>query len=170
VAVRPRLRPRLRPQPWLTPEQQLAWRQYLQLQARLSAHLNRRLQADSGLSLADFDVLVQLSESATGRLRVFELGAALNWEKSRVSHQVRRMQTRGLVERQECEDDGRGAFVVLTDQGRSAIDEAAPAHADLVRRIVFDDLSPAQVTAFTAVAGAVLARLDAELAARDRES
>ena len=93
---------------------------------------------------------------------MFELGEALDWEKSRVSHQVRRMQARGLVDREECEDDGRGAFVVLTDAGRAAIEDAAPGHADVVRRVLFDDLTPAQLAAFDAVATSVVDRLDAE--------
>ncbi len=77
------------------------------------------MQDQSGLSIADFSVLVQLSEHADGRMRVLELARGLRWEKSRLSHQLTRMQQRGLIERSNCNEDRRGAFVVLTDQGRA---------------------------------------------------
>jgi DNA-binding MarR family transcriptional regulator len=147
---------------WLDDAQQRAWRGYIRMQGQLSAQLNRRLQADSGLSLADFEVLVHLTDVPDARVRVSELARSLHWEKSRLSHHVGRMERRGLVAREECRDDGRGAFVVLTTAGRAAIESAAPPHVDTVRRLVFDDLTPEQVDALAAVTEQVLARLDAE--------
>src|SRR4051812_20158966 len=82
--------------PWLTDEQQRAWRAYLRMQARLSAELNRQLQAESGLSLSDYEVLVRLTDTPAGRLRPYELQKALEWEQSRLSHHLARMQRRGL--------------------------------------------------------------------------
>ena len=99
---------------WLTEEEQLAWRGLLQMTSQLNARLNRQLQEDYGLSLTDYEVLVVLSEAPEGRRRVFEIADALAWEQSRVSHQLARMQRRGLVARQECPTDARGAFAVLT--------------------------------------------------------
>jgi DNA-binding MarR family transcriptional regulator len=149
------------PEPaWLDERQQRAWRGVVAMQARLQAELHRRLQADSGLSLADFDVLVALTDRA-GPARVLELADALRWEKSRLSHHLSRMQRRGLVARQECPDDARGAFVVLTDDGRRAIEGAAPGHVQAVRELVFDGLDAAQVEALAAVTEGVLARIDA---------
>ena len=145
---------------WLDSGQQRAWRTWLDAHARLSARLNRELQAASGLSLSDYDVLVHLTDVPDGRLRAFELGEGLQWEKSRVSRQVARMAERGLVSREECAEDGRGAYVVLTTAGRKAIEAAAPGHVELVRRLLFDDLSPDQVRVLEAVAGGVLRRLD----------
>lgn len=144
---------------WLDDRQQRAWRGYLAMQARLHAQLNRRLQADSGLSLSDFDVLVALSER-DGPLRVQELADQLQWEKSRLSHQLSRMERRGLVERQDCPDDARGALVVLGAAGRSAIEAAAPAHVEAVRSLVFDGLDAAQVETWAEIADVVLARVD----------
>ncbi|GAA4775819.1 MarR family transcriptional regulator [Actinomycetospora chlora] len=146
---------------WLDQRQQRAWRGHLAVAARLQAELNRRLQADAGLSLADFDVLVALSERGDGGapLRVTELAEALQWEKSRLSHHLTRMQRRGLVGREDCPDDARGAFVVLSPTGRSAIEQAAPAHVAAVRELVFDGLDDAQVDAWAAVSDAVLARI-----------
>jgi DNA-binding MarR family transcriptional regulator len=147
---------------WLDDDQQVAWRGYLRMQSQLSARLNRQLQADSGLSLADFDVLVQLTDVPDARVRVSELARSLQWEKSRLSHHVGRMEKRGLVAREECADDGRGAFVVLTPEGRRAIEAAAPPHVETVRRVVFDDLTPEQVEALATISAQVLANLETE--------
>lgn len=146
---------------WLTEDEQRAWRGLLRMTTRLNARLNRQLQDEYGLSLADYEVLVVLSEASAGRLRVFEITDALAWEQSRVSHQLARMQRRGLVAREECPTDGRGAFVVLTEAGRDAIERAAPAHVQTVRQLVFDGLTRDQLAALTAVTSRVLDRLQA---------
>ncbi len=95
---------------WLTEEEQGAWRGLLRMTSQLNARMNRQLQEEYGVSLADYDVLVVLSEAPAGRLRVFEIAGTLAWEQSRVSHQLARMQGRGLVTREECRSDARGAF------------------------------------------------------------
>jgi DNA-binding MarR family transcriptional regulator len=146
---------------WLRDDEQRAWRGLLQMTSRLNAQLNRQLQETSGLSLADYDVLVPLSEAPDGRLRVFEIGDILAWEQSRLSHHLARMQKRGLVDRQDCQTDRRGAFIVLTEDGRAAITAAAPGHAEAVRRLVFDGLTPEQVATLGAVTAHVLDRLRA---------
>lgn len=146
--------------PWLSADAQQLWRRWLRLNATLPGALHRELQADAGLSLPDYEVLVHLSDNAEGRLRVTDLARELNWERSRASHHVTRMEGRGLVERSECLDDGRGAWVVITDQGRAAIERAAPGHARTVRRLIFDDLTPEELRVMTAVIGRVLSRLD----------
>ena len=109
---------------WLTEDEQRAWRGLLRMTAQLNARMNRQLQDDYGISLADYDVLVVLSEAPACRRRVFELTDALAWEQSRVSHQLARMQRRGLVTREECLTDARGAFAVLT--GPAAPPSSAP--------------------------------------------
>ena len=145
---------------WLNDDEQRAWRGWLDAHARLSARLNRELQAGSGLSLSDYDVLVHLTDVPAGRLRAFELGEGLQWEKSRVSRQVARMATRGLVTRHPSPEDGRGAYVTITPAGRRAIEDAAPAHVELVRQLLFDGLTPAQVRTLATVALSVVGRLD----------
>src|SRR3954464_402150 len=145
---------------WLTDDQQRAWRGLVQMTSRLDARLNRELQQSSGLSLADYDVLVLLTEAPDGRLRMFQLLEGLQWEQSRLSHHIARMQRRGLVAREECTTDKRGAFVVLTDAGRDAIEKAAPRHVALVRQLVFDGLSTEQVATLESFVRRVLARLD----------
>ena len=126
---------------------------------KLLAHLARELQRQTGLSEADYDVLVALSDAPEQRLRLGELGARLDWEKSRLSKQISRMSTRGLVAREDCVTDSRGAFAVLTKAGRTAIEAAAPIHVELVRTWFIDALTPAQLKAMTAIGTAVVDRL-----------
>jgi DNA-binding MarR family transcriptional regulator len=145
---------------WLTDNERRAWRGYLDMNAQLTARLHRQLQAHSGLSLADFDVLVQLTDRSEPRMRVRELAEALQWEKSRLSHHLTRMQKRNLIFREDCRDDARGAFISLTDQGRQAIEQAAPSHVETVRDLVFDHLTRDEVATLTAISERVLDRLD----------
>ena len=144
---------------WLTKRQQQTWRSYLRMQTELSAALNRQLLNESELSLADFEVLVRLTDVPTGQLRVVELARTLKWEQSRLSHHIARMQRRGLVARRECTEDGRGWYVTITEQGRRAIEAAAPRHVDLVRRVFFDDLTNEQLDALHSLSEKVLDRL-----------
>jgi DNA-binding MarR family transcriptional regulator len=144
---------------WLTDDEQRAWRTYVRMSSLLPAQLNRQLQHDSGLTLPEYEVLVQLSEAPGQLLRPYQICEALNWEQSRLSHQLTRMQRRGLVARQECEEDGRGAFVVLTAAGATAIDSAAPGHVAAVRRLIFDRLDDDQRAAFERACAAVLGAL-----------
>jgi DNA-binding MarR family transcriptional regulator len=150
--------------PWLDGREARAWRGFVRLQAEIRARTNRQLQRDSGLSEADYAVLVSLSEAPGGRLRAFQLGRETQWEKSRLSHHLSRMEQRGLVVRERCQSDSRGAEVVLTDAGRAAIEAAAPRHVAQVRRLFIDVLTPAQLDALGEITDTVLARLDDETA------
>ncbi|HET9070545.1 MAG TPA: MarR family winged helix-turn-helix transcriptional regulator [Acidimicrobiales bacterium] len=132
---------------WLTEDEQAAWSGLQQMQGMLSGRLNRELAASSGLSLQDYAVLVTLSAAAEHRMRAFELGRLLGWEKSRLSHHVARMAGRGLVCRQRCPNDQRGHFVVLTDAGEETLAAAAPGHCRSVRHWFVDRLSPTQLAA-----------------------
>jgi DNA-binding MarR family transcriptional regulator len=145
---------------WLTAKEERVWRRWLTLNARLSATLQRELQDDAGLSMPDFEVLVHLTDSPDGRMRVTDLARLLQWERSRVSHHVTRMESRHLVQRVECAEDGRGAFVVITPDGRAAIEQAAPGHVNTVRRLVFDALSPEEVDALATIVEKALTQLD----------
>ena len=145
---------------WLTAQEEHLWRRWLTLNARLSATLHRELQNDAGLSMPDFEVLVHLTDRPEGRMRVTDLLRLLQWERSRVSHHVTRMESRRLVQRVECAEDGRGAFVVITPQGRAAIEQAAPGHVSTVRRLVFDALTPEEIDALATIIDKALAQLD----------
>jgi DNA-binding MarR family transcriptional regulator len=144
---------------WLNDDEQRAWRTYLRMSSLLPAALNRQLQQDCGLTLPEYEVLVQLSETPGQRLRPFQICEALNWEQSRLSHQLTRMERRGLVARQECAADGRGAFIELTAAGANAIAAAAPRHVATVRKLIFDQLSDTQRTAFEETCSAIVTAL-----------
>ncbi len=144
---------------WLGPDELEAWRRLALMQLQLTATLSRELAEASGLSYQDYLVLAALTDRPDGRMRAFELGRELGWEKSRLSHHVARMVERGLVRRQRCETDQRGAFVVVTKQGRKAIEAAAPGHVEGVRRHFIDLLTPGELETLSAVAGRVLDKL-----------
>ena len=145
---------------WLTEREQLAWRAMLTMWTRLNAQLAREMAVNSDLSMADFSVLVALTDTCAGRTRAFSLAEALQWEKSRLSHQLARMEKRGLIERSECAEDGRGQIVAVTAAGRAAIEAAAPAHVAAVRRLFLDALSAEQVDALAEIARTALLRID----------
>lgn len=144
---------------WLDEEEHAAWRAWLRLSAELPAALNRDLAEDSELSLQDYDVLVQLTEADGGQLRLTALAEAVHWEKSRLSHHLRRMEERGLVTRRPCVEDGRGSFAAATAAGRRALEQAAPGHVEAVRRHLFNALSHREVAQLASIAGKVLAAM-----------
>jgi DNA-binding MarR family transcriptional regulator len=144
---------------WLTADEQRAWRTYLRMSSLLPAQLNRQLQHDSGLTLPEYEVLVVLSEAPEQRLRPFQICETLNWEQSRLSHQLTRMERRKLIAREECEADGRGAFILLTDAGSAAIESAAPGHVATVRELIFDRLTKDQRAAFEEACAAIVGAL-----------
>jgi len=145
---------------WLTPEEQRAWRGFLRLHDRLRGSLARSLQTESNVSAADFSVLVELTDVPDGRRRILDLARALEWEKSRMSHHIARMVKRGLVERDECTEDGRGAFAVITDEGRAMIEAAAPRHVRSVRELFLDHVTPAELRMLTEVSERVVGKID----------
>jgi DNA-binding MarR family transcriptional regulator len=124
----------------LTPDQQRAWLAYMRVQLRLTYEMNRQLQADSNLSLSDYDVLNALRYSPGGRMRITGLAARIGWERSRLSHHVRRLQKRGLVDCRLALADRRATEITLTDKGWDEITLASRGHIDLLRRMVFDGL------------------------------
>jgi DNA-binding MarR family transcriptional regulator len=112
----------------------------MRVQLRLTYEMNRQLQADSNLSLSDYDVLNALRYSPGGRMRITGLAARIGWERSRLSHHVRRLQKRGLVDCRLAPADRRATEITLTDQGWDEITLASRGHIDLLRRMVFDGL------------------------------
>jgi DNA-binding MarR family transcriptional regulator len=144
---------------WLDERQAQVWQSYLNLNRYLFAALENQLERGAGLSGADYQVLVPLSETPGGVLRARELGTEIGWDRSRLSHHVSRMEQRGLVTREECSEDARGTMVRLTDAGRAAIESAAPEHAETVRRHFFDLISNDELETLASVFGRLLDRL-----------
>ena len=146
---------------WLDDEEQRAWRSLITMHDGLTEFLDRELRHRCGLSTPDYEVLAHLSESAEGRLRPFELGRLLRWEKSRLSQHLGRMQKRGLVSRDRCDTDQRGAVVTITPRGRDLITAAAPQHAANVRHVFIDQLTKAELKSLIAIGDKVRKRLAA---------
>ncbi|NUT49272.1 MAG: MarR family transcriptional regulator [Saccharothrix sp.] len=118
-----------------------AWRNYVVGASMLADRLHRELQDGHGLSLADYEVLVRLSEQPEHRMRMSQLADEVASSKSRVSHQVARMEREGLLRRQDCTEDGRGVFAELTERGMALLVESAPTHVEGVREHMVDLLS-----------------------------
>lgn len=144
---------------WLDPREAGAWRALQRMHGQLHTQLARELARASSLSYPDYLVLVVLTERPGDRIRPFEIAELLGWEQSRLAHHLARMAARGLVEKEPCDADRRGAFVVATEAGRREIAAAAPGHVASVRRLFLDRLNPAQLDAVRDAAEAVLAGL-----------
>jgi DNA-binding MarR family transcriptional regulator len=130
---------------WLDPEEQAVWRAFLDVSRLLFEQLNRQLSDEAGMSLAEYEILVQLSEAPDRRLRMSELADRVVSSRSRITHTVGRMEERGLVHREACVDDGRGVLCVLTDAGFARLERSAPGHVAMVRSVLFDPLTPPDV-------------------------
>jgi DNA-binding MarR family transcriptional regulator len=151
------------PEPnWLSPREDRAWRAFVHAHHRLSVRLNQLLLRDAGLTRADYEILAVLSDHPTGRRPAQEVCALLQWEKSRLSHQVRHLQAQGLVAREPNPVDGRSSMICLLPAGRCAIEDAAPQHVDSVRRHFIDLLTPAELDMLADLHERVLQHLDEE--------
>jgi DNA-binding MarR family transcriptional regulator len=147
---------------WLDDAEARAWRGYMRMRTLLHAQIVRDLAREAGLSGPDYDVLSNVSEAEGRRVRLGDLAARMAWSKSRLSHHITRMERRGLVTREDCSSDGRGAFVGLTDAGLRAIQAAAPGHVASVRRHFIDLLSREQLDALAEISQTVVRRLTDE--------
>src|SRR5580704_2102997 len=128
---------------WLSPDEQQTWRATVHLSQLLLRQLDRDLNAH-GLNGHDYEILVELSEAPDQRLRMTDLADATSQSRSRLSHQISRMENRGLVRRDDCEGDKRGTFAVLTKAGFETIERVAPHHVEQVRRHFIDRLTADQ--------------------------
>jgi DNA-binding MarR family transcriptional regulator len=153
---------------WLDERQERAWRAFHAMRIQLLGHLARRLAAQSGLSEAEYEVLVTLSEAPDHQMRSRDLGRALQWQRSRLSHQLDRMEKRGLLTREPCPTDARGCVAVLTEAGLGSIDVAAKLHVADVRHCFADVLTAEQLDGLTVAARAITGHLAAEHPDEDR--
>ena len=133
---------------WLSDDEQRNWRAWLNASLLLPDRLSRDLAEKHGLTMADYEILVQLSEHPDQRIRMSELAERTLSSRSRLSHQIDRMVDAGLVTREACSDDRRGSFAVLTDKGWKTIVAAAPDHVMAVREHLVDLLGPERFAEF----------------------
>lgn len=145
---------------WLTEEERRSWLRLIAVTELLPAALDAELRRDAGLTHFEYFVLAMLSEARDRTLRMTALGQRTNASLPRLSHVVRRLENRGLVERFPCPEDGRATNARLTAAGREAVVAAAPGHVDEVRRLVLDPLTPAQLAQLRRIGDALLTRLD----------
>ena len=141
---------------WLDVDEQRTWRLFLSAVQLLDTELDSQLQRDSGLSHADYEILVRLSESPDRRLRMSDLASRTLFSRSRLSHAVGRLEKEGWVIRRPCPNDRRGLLAVLTDDGLAKLASAAPGHVEMVRTALLDPLSPEQVCQLGGIADAVM--------------
>jgi len=144
---------------WLSPEQQQHWRAYIAASTLLQDRLSRELQAAHGITMADYEILVRLSEAPDRRLRMSQLAEHTLASRSRLSHQVDRLEKAGFVRREACESDRRGANAVLTDHGWDTLVAAAPTHVGGVRAHLVDLLTDREFAALGAACAVVAEHL-----------
>ena len=152
---------------WLGAQEAGLWQSYRDTHRELMRALEARMITNSGLSGADYALLHPLSEAEDGLLRTRDLGRSVGWERSRLSHQVSRMEKRGLVTREECTSDARGSMVRLTALGRKAIESAAPDHVAAVRTYFLDHLTADEQAQLTILLNRIAANLPTTCAAPD---
>jgi DNA-binding MarR family transcriptional regulator len=140
---------------WLTDDQQLVWRAYLLGSSVLNERLDAQLR-EHDLDLAEYEILVTLSEASDRQLRMAELADAVHQSRSRLTHTVTRMEKRGLIARTTCPVDRRGVWANLTDAGRQLLDDAAPSHVECVRRNFVDAVDPGDYAALGRAMRAIL--------------
>jgi DNA-binding MarR family transcriptional regulator len=147
---------------WLNAREDRAWRAFKHAGYQLDVRLNRHLLQDSQITQADYEVLAVLSASSADRMPARELCASLTWEKSRLSHQIRGMEQRGLIAREPNPDDARSVMICLLPAGRRVIEDAAPAHVDRVRQHFIDLFTPDELQTLATLHERVLRHLAAE--------
>ncbi len=140
-------------------EQLRDWRDFIETAQLASSIVGAQLQADSGISSADYSVMLGLSEAPEHTLRASQLAADLAWDRSRLSHQLGRMEKRGLIRREKCVEDSRGAFVILNDAGFKLFRRASVPHLRSVQENFISALTPEQLVALGAASAALRAHL-----------
>jgi DNA-binding MarR family transcriptional regulator len=143
----------------LTEHQKTTWANYQRLRLRLGERLNRELAEKTGLSEADFEILTALTDSHHETVRALALRCGLEWEKSRLSHQLKRMEARGLVSREECVEDNRGMVIRMTERGRELAEEARLHYEQAILHYLMDALTPDQINTLNEITERVLSRL-----------
>lgn len=146
----------------LTEEELGAWRAFVTMHHSLERHLVMHLQREFGLSDSDFEILVNLSDAPKGRMRAYELGRATQWEKTRLSHHLSRMEKRGLIRREKS--GARYPDILLTDTGREAIKASAPSNAARVRELFIDVLGSRRLAELREASEDVIAAIEKHLA------
>lgn len=145
---------------WLSHGEQELWRTIREFLWQFPSAMDRQMLRDSNMQTGEYSVLAVLSETAEPSLRPADIADALRWDRSRLSHLLRRMEAKELISRCSDEVDRRGHQIILTDQGRRTITEAAPSHVTFVRETIFDSLSDQERAALESALPKILASLE----------
>jgi DNA-binding MarR family transcriptional regulator len=159
-----RIIPRMVSTRWLSPQEQRAWRAYLESTKVLIDALDRQLQRSADMPHAYYEIVVRLSEAPDRSLRMSELADLTLSSRSRLSHAIARLEERGWVARVNCETDRRGQLATLTDAGFAVLAAAAPDHVETVRKYVIDALTPDQLEQLAVISETILSRVEAAAA------
>ncbi|MEW2359220.1 MarR family transcriptional regulator [Spirillospora sp. NPDC029432] len=146
---------------WLDATQQRDWRAYVDGSVRLNEIMDRDLKTRHGLSVSEYEILVRLSEAPDRRLRMAELAEHASQSRSRLSHTCSRLESKGLVRRDNCPNDKRGVFAHLTDEGYATLERAARDHVETVRNFFIDVVDPADLEAIGRAFTQVVKRIGA---------
>ncbi|UQS24068.1 MarR family transcriptional regulator [Amycolatopsis thermalba] len=145
---------------WLDADQQRDWRAFIEGSIRFIDLLDRNLQDRHGLALAEFELLVRLSEADGRSMRMADLAASAYYSRSRLSHRIKGLEARGLVHRTPSDDDRRGVVARLTDAGYEALSRAAPDNLRTVRKHFFDVIPAEDLKTIGRAMRAVTERLE----------
>ncbi len=148
---------------WLSKDQQVHWRSWITASSLLPELLSRELQEEFGLTITDYEILVRLSEAPNKQMRMSELAQKTLLSRSRLSHQIDRLEDRGLVNRRSCEQDRRGQNCIMTNKGWDTLVAAAPIHVSGVRKQFVDQLTEAEYEALGQVLAKVATLLDEQI-------
>lgn len=143
-----------------TADELATWRSFVETTERLRSVMASRLQVEAGMSTGDYSVLLSLSEADDHRLRSSDLAVRVGWERSRLSHHLGRMEQRGLISREDCATDNRGAEIVLTSAGADAFRRASAPHLHAIQEIFVSALSSEQLEAAATLASSLSTHLD----------
>ena len=139
-----------------------AWELYFTTTARLTERIEAALKCQAGLSMPEYSVLLMTDRAGEKGIRPSRLAHQVVFSRSRLTHTMKRLESRGLIERRPCEGDGRGGLVSLTPAGKTLFDEAALVQRDIIRRLFLDDITPEEIDMLTGLFTRVSERLDSD--------
>ena len=140
--------------------QAAAWELYFTTTARLTERIEAALKCQSGLSMPEYSVLLMTDRAGEAGIRPSVLAHKVVFSRSRLTHTMKRLESRGLISRRPCQGDGRGGLVFLTDAGKRLFDEAALVQRDVIRRLFLNDITPEEIDMLTGLFSRVSERIN----------
>ena len=142
------------------PHRAAAWELYFTTTARLTERIEAALKCQSGLSMPEYSVLLMTDRAGEAGIRPSVLAHKVVFSRSRLTHTMKRLESRNLISRRPCQGDGRGGLVFLTDAGKRLFDEAAIVQRDVIRRLFLNEITPEEIDMLTGLFSRVSERID----------